>query len=68
VRRMLATARTILLQFHTTRVISAILFTGVIPFLALCAGEGNDRADIFLGSHILSHQSILTRFYASRLI
>ncbi|OGO41318.1 MAG: hypothetical protein A2Z49_12995 [Chloroflexi bacterium RBG_19FT_COMBO_56_12] len=48
---MLAAARTIFVQFHTARVIAAVLLGGVIAFLTLGAGQVNDWADVFLRCH-----------------
>ena len=51
---VLLAARTILLNLHPSRIVAAILFGGVIPFLAFIARQGNYRADIFLfRSHLI---------------
>jgi hypothetical protein len=49
---MFAAARAELAQFHTARVIPAVLLSRVIASLTLCAGQGNHRADIFFGGHV----------------
>jgi len=54
VRGVFATPRAILLQFHTTGVIPAVLLGGVIAFLTLRAGQRDHRANIFLRSHTKS--------------
>ena len=45
---MLAAARAILIQSHTTRVIPAILLAGIIAFLAIVTSERDDWANILL--------------------
>ncbi len=45
---VLAAAAAILIQFHSAGVITTILLSRVIAFLALCAGKRNHGADIFL--------------------
>jgi tryptophan-rich sensory protein len=70
---VLAAARAVFVHFQAVRVVAAILNRGVIPLLALCAGEINHWADIFFlrshfyltwlpfgGSHV---SSILKSYY-----
>ncbi len=53
-------ARAILLKFHATRIVTTILFGGVVSFFALAALQRDHWADIFfLGSHLLTLLSIL---------
>jgi len=58
---------TILLEFQTTRVVSAILFGRVISFLANGTLQGNDWTNIFL-SHILITALIFSALGANLLL
>src|SRR5512139_3100765 len=48
VQRVLAAARTVLVDLQTIRIIAPILLRGVITLLAHGAGKRNRRANIFL--------------------
>jgi len=53
--RVLPATRTILLQFHATRIVTAIFLGGVVPLFAITTLQRNDRSDIFfLGSHSIT--------------
>jgi hypothetical protein len=49
---VLFAAVTVFFQFHPIRIVAAILFGGVIAFLAIVALQSDHRTDVFLlGSH-----------------
>jgi hypothetical protein len=48
VQRVFAAAVAKLFNFHTTRVIPTVFLSRIVSFLALSAGQRNDRANIFL--------------------
>jgi hypothetical protein len=45
---VLPTSAAILLELDTTRIVLTILARRIIPFLALCAGKGDDKTFLFL--------------------
>jgi hypothetical protein len=48
VQRMLAASRAKFLDLDAVRVVAPVFLCGVIAFLAITAGQSNDRTDIFL--------------------
>jgi hypothetical protein len=49
--------RAVFLDFHTTRVVTSVLFSGVITLFAITTGQSNDGANIFLFRSHNSHRS-----------
>jgi len=45
---MLVTPLAILVNFHSTRIVAAILLGGIVSLLAVIASKGDHRANIFL--------------------
>ena len=57
-QRVLVASLAVFHNFHTARIIAAILLGGVISLLAIIACKGDDRADVFLfRGHTFSMQS-----------
>jgi hypothetical protein len=60
VQGMFPAVKTVLLQFHPSRIVATILFGGVIPVFAIIASQSNYRANIFLfRSHTFSPQTAM---------
>ncbi len=51
VQGVLATARAVFFEFQTSRIVATILLGRIIALFTIHARQGDDRTDIFLGSH-----------------
>jgi len=54
VQLVLATARTVLIDFNPPGVVAAVLLSGVVSLLALCTGQSNHRAVSSFSRHTIN--------------
>jgi hypothetical protein len=52
VQRMFSASWTIFFQLHPAGIISTVFLSRIIPLLAFCTFQGNNRSDTFLFCHV----------------